>query len=233
MSTGVFPDQFKNCSVHPLLKKSNPDKKNLSNYRPINYLTYLTYPNSQNDLLKTDLLTISMKTTSWTLSSLCVCEYFISRRLHDGDDRRHKQKSSFIQQGIKLCDYSYLKICSIFVKVFVHYNLCIFIILIYSRVMRMHSYFIHTHIFTQTFTQSCIRACASLSQLFEFIIKMDSPVLSHILKLFFLVVTSLLPFIPTYLPSSSFLPFLLHLSSVPILSRSFLYLRFTRLEFFS
>ena len=34
------------------------------------YLTYLTYPNSQNDLLKIDLLTISMKTTSWTLSSL-------------------------------------------------------------------------------------------------------------------------------------------------------------------
>ena len=34
------------------------------------YLTYLTYPNSQNDLLKTDLLTISMKTTSLTLSSL-------------------------------------------------------------------------------------------------------------------------------------------------------------------
>ena len=34
------------------------------------YLTYLTYPNSQNDLSKTDLLTISMKTTSWTLSSL-------------------------------------------------------------------------------------------------------------------------------------------------------------------
>ena len=122
---------------------------------------------------------------------MCVCEYFISRRLHDGDDRRHKQKSSFLQQGIKLCDYSYLKICSIFVKVFVHYNLCIFIILIYSRVMRMHSYFIHTHIFTQTFTQSCIRACASLSQLFEFNIEMDSPVLSHILKLFFIVITSL------------------------------------------
>ena len=33
MSTGVFPDQFKNCSVHPLLKKSNLDKENLSNYR--------------------------------------------------------------------------------------------------------------------------------------------------------------------------------------------------------
>ena len=34
------------------------------------YLIYLTYPNLQNNLLKTDLLTISMKTTSWTLSSL-------------------------------------------------------------------------------------------------------------------------------------------------------------------
>ena len=34
------------------------------------YLTYLTYQNLQNDLWKPDLLTISMKTTSWTLSSL-------------------------------------------------------------------------------------------------------------------------------------------------------------------
>ena len=42
MSTGVFPDQFKNCSVHPLLKKSNLDKKNLSNYRPISHLSYLS-----------------------------------------------------------------------------------------------------------------------------------------------------------------------------------------------
>ena len=116
-----------------------------------------------------------------------MCEYFISRRLHDGDDRRHKQKSSFLQQGIKLCDYSYFKIFSIFLKCLFKYFFYIFvhIIRIYSRVMRMHSYFIHTHIFTQTFTQSCIRACASLSQLFEFIIKMESPVLSHILKLFF------------------------------------------------
>ena len=85
---------------------------------------------------------------------VCVCEYFISRRLHDGDDRRHKQKSSFLRQGIKLCDYSYLQICSIFLKVFVHYNLYIFIILIYSRVMRMHSYFIHTFIH---FMHTCMR----------------------------------------------------------------------------
>jgi len=26
LSTGIFPDQFKNCSVHPHLKKSNLDK---------------------------------------------------------------------------------------------------------------------------------------------------------------------------------------------------------------
>ena len=42
MSTGVFPDQFKNCSVHPLLKKSNLDKENLSNYWPISHLSYLS-----------------------------------------------------------------------------------------------------------------------------------------------------------------------------------------------
>ena len=42
LSTGVFPDQFKNCSVHPLLKKSNLDKENLSNYRPISHLSYLS-----------------------------------------------------------------------------------------------------------------------------------------------------------------------------------------------
>ena len=42
MSTGVFLDQFKNCSVHPLLKTSNLDKENLSNYRPISHLSYLS-----------------------------------------------------------------------------------------------------------------------------------------------------------------------------------------------
>ena len=42
MSTGVFPDQFKNCSVHPFLKKSNLDKENLSNYRPISHLSCLS-----------------------------------------------------------------------------------------------------------------------------------------------------------------------------------------------
>ena len=42
LSTGVFPDQFKNCSVHPILKKSNLDKENLSNYRPISHLSYLS-----------------------------------------------------------------------------------------------------------------------------------------------------------------------------------------------
>ena len=42
LSTGVFPDQFQNCSVHPLLKPSNLDKENLSNYRPISHLSYLS-----------------------------------------------------------------------------------------------------------------------------------------------------------------------------------------------
>ena len=48
------PDQFKNCSVHPLLEKSNFDKENLSNLIKIGIVA--TYPNSQKDLLKTDLL---------------------------------------------------------------------------------------------------------------------------------------------------------------------------------
>jgi len=41
ISTGIFPDQFKNCSVHPDLKKSNLDKDDLFNYRPISHLTFL------------------------------------------------------------------------------------------------------------------------------------------------------------------------------------------------
>ena len=42
LSTGVFPDQFKNGSVHPILKKSNLDQENLSNYRNISHLSYLS-----------------------------------------------------------------------------------------------------------------------------------------------------------------------------------------------
>ena len=42
MSTGVFPDQFKSCLVHPHLKKSNLDKKNLTNYRPVSHLSFLS-----------------------------------------------------------------------------------------------------------------------------------------------------------------------------------------------
>jgi hypothetical protein len=33
LSTGVFSNQFKICSVHPILKESNLDKENLSSYR--------------------------------------------------------------------------------------------------------------------------------------------------------------------------------------------------------
>jgi len=41
LSTGIFPDQFKNCSVHPHRKKSNLDKDDLGNYRPISHLSFL------------------------------------------------------------------------------------------------------------------------------------------------------------------------------------------------
>ena len=42
LSTGIFPDQFKSCSVHPLIKKPNLDKQTLSNYRPISHLSFLS-----------------------------------------------------------------------------------------------------------------------------------------------------------------------------------------------
>jgi len=42
VSTGIFPDQFKNCSVHHHLKKSNLDKDDLGNYRPISHLPFLS-----------------------------------------------------------------------------------------------------------------------------------------------------------------------------------------------
>jgi hypothetical protein len=42
LATGVFPQQFKTCSVHPLLKKSNLDRENLSNYRPVSHLSFLS-----------------------------------------------------------------------------------------------------------------------------------------------------------------------------------------------
>jgi len=42
LSAGIFPDQLKNCSVHPHLKKSNIDKDDLGNYRPISHLVFLS-----------------------------------------------------------------------------------------------------------------------------------------------------------------------------------------------
>ena len=42
LSSGVFPEQFKSCSVHPLLKKPNLDKENLGNYRPVSHLSFLS-----------------------------------------------------------------------------------------------------------------------------------------------------------------------------------------------
>ena len=42
LTTGVFPKQFKRSSVIPLLKKHNLDKEDLSNYRPISHLSFLS-----------------------------------------------------------------------------------------------------------------------------------------------------------------------------------------------
>lgn len=42
LSTGIFPDQFKSCSIHPILKKSNLNKEDLANYRPISHLSFIS-----------------------------------------------------------------------------------------------------------------------------------------------------------------------------------------------
>ena len=42
LGTGVFPDKFKSSSVIPLLKKFNLDKEDLSIYRPISHLSFLS-----------------------------------------------------------------------------------------------------------------------------------------------------------------------------------------------
>ena len=42
LSTSIFPDQCKNCSIHPHLRKPSLDKENLANYRPISHLSHLS-----------------------------------------------------------------------------------------------------------------------------------------------------------------------------------------------
>jgi len=42
LSTGIFPNQFKNCSVHPHPKKSKLHNDDLGNYRPISHLSFLS-----------------------------------------------------------------------------------------------------------------------------------------------------------------------------------------------
>ena len=56
LSTGIFPDKFKNCSVHPKLTKHNLDKENLSNYRPIS-LFYLSFISKLTERLVKNRLT--------------------------------------------------------------------------------------------------------------------------------------------------------------------------------
>ena len=89
MSTGVYPDQFKNCYVHPLLKKSNLDKENLSNYRPISHLSYLSKLTervvknrlaghlNENNLMKNSFQTAYTKFNSTETTLLAVHDHVI------------------------------------------------------------------------------------------------------------------------------------------------------------
>ena len=69
ISTSIFSDQFKNCSVHPYLKKPNFDKENLTNYHPISHLSYLSKTHSLKELSKHVSLNIYIITISSTLFS--------------------------------------------------------------------------------------------------------------------------------------------------------------------
>jgi hypothetical protein len=42
LSFEIFPDQFRSCSVHPLLKKPNLNREDLGNYRPVSHLFFLS-----------------------------------------------------------------------------------------------------------------------------------------------------------------------------------------------
>jgi len=42
LSTGIFPDEFKNCYVYPHIKKSNLHKYDLGNYHPTSHLSFLS-----------------------------------------------------------------------------------------------------------------------------------------------------------------------------------------------
>jgi len=43
LSTGIFPDQFKNCTVHPYLKKKyNLGKDDYGNYGPISHPPFMS-----------------------------------------------------------------------------------------------------------------------------------------------------------------------------------------------
>jgi len=66
LSTGVFPEKFKSCSVHPHFKKRNLDQDVLSNY-PISYLSILS--KLSNRFISDDTQTyLSMSTADFSLN---------------------------------------------------------------------------------------------------------------------------------------------------------------------
>lgn len=42
LSSGIFPDQFKNSIIKPLFKKPSLDKESLTNYRPVSNLSFIS-----------------------------------------------------------------------------------------------------------------------------------------------------------------------------------------------
>ena len=69
LSTRHIAEQFSECSVHPIFKKSNLDKENVFNYSQFH--TVLAFPNSQKErLVKNNLINCQNETISRTPSSL-------------------------------------------------------------------------------------------------------------------------------------------------------------------
>jgi hypothetical protein len=70
LSSGFFPEQFKNCSVRPLLKKSNFDKESLANSRPVSHLSFLSKLTER--IVEHRLINNCLK-QSTKLISVCLC----------------------------------------------------------------------------------------------------------------------------------------------------------------
>jgi len=74
LSSGVFPKQFKLCTVIPLLKKYNLDNEELSNYRPISHLSFLSKLAERMVKLRNGQLSLSPRKQKTTNNSTILSE---------------------------------------------------------------------------------------------------------------------------------------------------------------